>query len=60
MRIRRLRIAKGWTQQTLAERAKVSLGYVVRLEAGRYDPKLSTLRKVAKALGVKVRDLLGE
>ena len=58
LKIKRLRAQKGWTQQALAERAQVSLGYVVRLESGHYDPKLSTLRKLAKALGVPVTALL--
>jgi predicted transcriptional regulator len=31
---------------------------LVRLEAGRYDPRLSTLRKIATALEVRVQDLL--
>jgi transcriptional regulator with XRE-family HTH domain len=58
MKLKRLRTEKGLTQQALAERAKVSLGYVARLETGHYDPKLSTLRKLAKALGVPVTALL--
>jgi transcriptional regulator with XRE-family HTH domain len=58
MKLKRLRTEKVLTQQALAERAKVSLGYVARLETGHYDPKLSTLRKLAKALGVPVTALL--
>ena len=33
---------------------------LVRLEAGEFDPRLSTLRKLAKALGVTVAGLIGE
>jgi transcriptional regulator with XRE-family HTH domain len=58
MKLKRLRKAKGWTQQALAQRAQVSLGYLARLETGHYDPKLSTLRKLAKALGVPVTELV--
>ncbi len=58
MKLKRLRAEKGLTQQQLASLAKVSLGYVARLETGHYDPKLSTLRKLAKALGVPVTVLL--
>ncbi len=58
MKLRRLRAEKGWTQQALAERARVSLGYVSRLESGHYDPKVSTLKKLAKALGVPVSALV--
>jgi transcriptional regulator with XRE-family HTH domain len=31
-------------------KAGVSLGYIARLEIGKHDPRLSTLRKLAKAL----------
>jgi transcriptional regulator with XRE-family HTH domain len=31
---------------------------VARLEIGRHDPKLSTLKRLAKALGVPVTELL--
>jgi transcriptional regulator with XRE-family HTH domain len=58
MRIRRLRDERQLTQEQLAHKAKISLGYLARLETGRHDPKLSTLRKIAKALGVPVTELL--
>ena len=57
--LKRLRGRRGLTQQALAVRAGVSLGYVSRLEIGRHDPKLSTLRKLARALGVPAAELLG-
>ncbi len=46
------------TQEVLARKAKISLGYLARLEIGRHDPKLSTLVKIARALGVPVTELL--
>ena len=46
------------TQERLARKANVSLAYISRLEIGMHDPKLSTLDKIAKALGVPVSDLL--
>lgn len=58
MRIKRLRKAKGLTQEVLAHRAKLSHGYIARLEIGRHDPTLSTLKKLARALGVSVSELL--
>ena len=33
---------------------------LARYEAGQGDPQLSTLRKIAKALGVTVAELIGE
>jgi transcriptional regulator with XRE-family HTH domain len=58
MKCKRLRATRGLTQQALAQRAKVSLGYIARLETGHYDPKLSTLKKLARAFGVTVAELL--
>ncbi len=56
--LKRLRKATKMTQEQLARRAGLSLGYVQRLEAGRHDPPVSTLRALAKALGVPVGRLL--
>jgi transcriptional regulator with XRE-family HTH domain len=58
VRIKQLRKARGMTQEALARAAGVSLPYIGRLETGHYDPKLSTLRKLAKALAVPVVRLL--
>jgi DNA-binding XRE family transcriptional regulator len=33
---------------------------LVRLEAGKYDPRLSTLRKLARAFEVSVCDLIDQ
>jgi predicted transcriptional regulator len=44
----------------LAEIAGVHYVNIARLEAGKLDPRLSTLRKPATALGVTVCQLLGE
>ncbi len=59
MRLKQLRNARGMTQAVLAQKTKLSLGYVARLEQGRHDPPLSTLAKLAKALKVTVGDLVG-
>jgi predicted transcriptional regulator len=58
MRIKQLRKKRGMTQEALARSAEVSLPYIGRLETGHYDPKLSTLRKLAKALRVPVGKLV--
>ena len=58
MRLKRLRKVRKMTQEQLAGRAGLTRGYVARLETGRHDPALSTLEKLAKALRVKVADLL--
>ena len=57
--LKRLRKVKNLTQEALARKAKLSLGYIARLEIGRHDPKLSVLQRLAKALDVPVTELLG-
>jgi transcriptional regulator with XRE-family HTH domain len=55
-----LRNAKGLTQEQLRKRAGVSRGYLADLEAGhRKNPSVKVLRRLAKALGVPVTELLG-
>ncbi len=58
MRIKRLRSELGMTQEALAKKARLARAYIARLEVGQHDPSLSTLIKLAKALKVKVGDLL--
>jgi transcriptional regulator with XRE-family HTH domain len=56
--IRRLRRKKGVSQADLAARAGLSREYVNKIEAGKYDPPLSTLTALAKALRVRAARLL--
>ena len=57
--ILRLRAAKGLSQKALAARAKVTQGYIAQLETGtRKNPSLPALKRLAKALGVDVAELL--
>ena len=58
MRLKQLRERRGLIQKQLAKKAGLSHGYLARLEIGMHDPPLSTLVKLAKALGVKVTELL--
>jgi transcriptional regulator with XRE-family HTH domain len=51
---------RGFSQRALAQAAKVSYVTIARLETGKFDPRLSTLRLLAKVLKVKVRDLLDD
>jgi transcriptional regulator with XRE-family HTH domain len=60
-RVRRLREARGWSQQALAQAAGLSITVVALIEQGkREDPKLSTVAALARALGVGLDDLAGE
>jgi transcriptional regulator with XRE-family HTH domain len=57
-RLRELRTAAGLTQQQLAVKAGLSMSAVAHLEAGRIpDPRLSTLKALARALGAGLDDL---
>lgn len=58
MRLRRLRADQGMTQEGLAKKAGISRVYVARLETGKQDPTLTTLKKLAKALKMTVGELL--
>jgi len=49
-----LRLQKGWSQAALAKRASTSQSYIARLELGNVDPQVSTVIKIARALGVPV------
>ena len=51
---------RGFTQRSLAKLSQVSHVTIARLETARFDPRLSTLRQLAKVLKVKVRDLLDD
>jgi transcriptional regulator with XRE-family HTH domain len=57
VRIKRLRKKRGLTQEALALRAGISHGYLARIEIGRHEPTLTTLRKLAAALRVKLTAL---
>lgn len=49
--VKKAREGHGLSQRNLAKRAGVSFRTVQLLESGQWDPKLSTLRGVARALG---------
>ena len=58
--IRELREKKGLTQEELAFKAKVTPGYVAQLELGiRKNPSLDVVRRLARALEVRLGELLG-
>ena len=55
-----LRAKQGLSQRDLAKRSNVTNVTIARIETGVYDPRLSTLRKLPKALKGKVADLLDD
>lgn len=49
--VKRLRIARGLSQQELARCAHISVSFLSLLERGKREPTLSVLRRIAAALG---------
>jgi transcriptional regulator with XRE-family HTH domain len=59
-RLRAIRQGKGVSLRALKKASGVAVATLARIEAGGYDPRLSTLRRLAKALAVTVAELIGE
>ncbi len=60
-RIREAREAKGITQTALAKKAGITREYVNKIEAGRHDPTVGKLDRIARALAVPMSlTILGE
>jgi transcriptional regulator with XRE-family HTH domain len=58
-RIRDLRYAKGWGPDELASRAKISRTALYQIERGNTNkPQAGTLRRISRALGVPLENLL--
>lgn len=58
-RIKKYRSDRGLTQEDLAEKVGVSRVYIGYVEQGRNTPSLETLEKIAKALKIKITEILG-
>ena len=58
LRIQELRTRAGLSLRQLAERSGVDFSTIHRIEKGDESPRFATLEKLAKALGVSVRDLI--
>lgn len=58
--IRKLRKARGLTQNELAEKANLSRSYIADIERDRYNPSIDTLVTIANALNSDLTQLLQE
>jgi transcriptional regulator with XRE-family HTH domain len=58
--IRSRRKSVGMSQEKLAEKADLHHNYIGELERGEKAATIDTLVKIAKALGVRVRDLVDD
>ncbi|HEY4030856.1 MAG TPA: helix-turn-helix transcriptional regulator [Caulobacteraceae bacterium] len=56
--VRRLRIARGLTQEQLAFESKIDLTYMGGIERGRRNPSLLVMSRIAQALGAEPAALL--
>jgi len=56
-KLKEVRKEKRLTQQELAEKAGLHLTYVGHLELGKYHPTVFVMWKIAKALGVTMKEL---
>ncbi|MFB7469430.1 tetratricopeptide repeat protein [Kitasatospora sp. NPDC056184] len=54
--LRQYRYATGWTQEKLAERSGISAHAISVLESGRRRPRLSSVARLAAALGLEPAD----
>lgn len=59
VRLREIRLGQALTQEELAEGAELAPDVISRLETGRRNPRPTTVRKLAGALGVGVEVLTG-
>jgi transcriptional regulator with XRE-family HTH domain len=57
-RLRELRVERALSLRALAERSGVAYDTINKLELGQRPARLSTIRKLAEALGVEPRELM--
>jgi len=56
--MKRIRLEKGMSQGDICRRLGLDRSYISNVESGNKNPTLATIEKIAKALTVKVKDLL--
>ena len=56
--VRRLRTAKGWSQDIFADKSGLHRADVGAIERGERNATLRTMRTIADTLGVKIADLV--
>jgi len=58
--LKRQRIRKALTQEELAHKAGLTTASVARIERNETEPRMSNLRKLAKALDTDPAELVGD
>lgn len=56
--MRKIRMRKKMSQGDICRALGVDRAYISNIESGKQNPTLSTIEKIAKALGVKIDELL--
>jgi len=57
-RLRELRLQKGYSQEKLAEIASLHRNHIGMIERGERNVTLLNIKKIARALGIEVSELL--
>lgn len=57
-RLKALRRQRGWSQVALAVHAGMTANHVAYLELGRGEPSMTTLRRLSRAFGLTLSELL--
>jgi len=58
LNLKRIRIEKGISQGDISRALKVARSFISDLENGKRNPTLSTIAKLAKAIGVSLGELI--
>lgn len=58
-KLKKLRLQKGLTQAALAKKAGLNTNAYAKIERGKSEPTLATIKKLTKALDVKASEILG-
>lgn len=56
-KLRDLREARGWSQQELGDRLKVSRQTIIAIEKGKYDPSLPLAFSIARLFSRRIEDV---
>ena len=57
--LKRIRTEKDISQGDIARALNVGRSFITNIENGKTNPTLATIAKIAKALGVPVKNLIG-